>query len=334
MEGIAREELDDPRGQQEQRPPHERLPAKGSPPGGVRAVRHHHAHAQDALAQGAAVRERRQEHQQKRHGRRGRGQALRGAKGGAKAKEDVTDQVRQHVGHGKVDEQRERTARDARVGAAALDGTGVDVVDLRQGAAYGQRADIAEEGARGVDDEVVHVKEAVGVLVDAVEAAKLRELKEQRGAKAGDNGVPPLAAKEVVDKEADGEGEQHVEQLGVDARLGDEPKPAHGIRKAQACRGCSLPKLPHELKGHELRVGGIGHHGCAALRQRQDDHVVGADGVEDEREHHEALPRRDGAVAAVLVDHVRHEGDKRHQRKRQRPHRNDPRICSHGALPF
>ena len=171
--------------------------------------------------------------------------------------------------------------------------------------------------------------------VDAVQAAQLRELKEQRGKKAGERGLPPAGAKQVAGVEAHGEREQDVEERHVYGRHREEPAPGARVRGRQAARLGGLRKVAHERERLELGCGGVGHKRRAALWQRQDDQVVRAQGIEQQREHHEALPRRDGAVASILKDHVRNEKHERGSRKRHGAGQHDSRISAHAAcLPW
>ena len=85
------------------------------------------------------------------------------------------EEHRGRAGQRKVDGERQRAPCRARAhaGLAGLQGDEPDVGQHAQGGPHGPET---HHGSQGVQDEVVHVEQAVGVLVKAPKPGELRRL--------------------------------------------------------------------------------------------------------------------------------------------------------------
>ena len=230
---------------------------------------------------------------------------------------DARAAQREHAGRGRCERQREvhRERKRAPQGSGVQPGLArllVDKADI--GKRAHERADQPKprHSAQRVRDQVVHVEQPVRVLVQTPKARELRKLERQRHGEADEQGLPPRAAEVVAQVHAKGHQQQHVEQRLVDVRAAyrGDPRGRVGGRE----RGMRQ-ELPQEVEGSQLGRGGVGDHGGAVGRQREQYKNVRAHQVEDERVHDKGPQPGDRAESSVLVDKVRQRDQEGGQRE-------------------
>ena len=209
------------------------------PPAGIGPVGFHDAHMQQQLRGRLPARGKREEHK---HDRDPDGLACpearvrhaeigkrRGSVGPAEDDEDGGGyNLRKHD----VDAERQRAPRrrGELPAPARLPG---DHARVGKRAHYRPACPETNHGAQGVRHQVVHVEQAVRVLVDSPDAGELRGFKRQRHQKPDDERLPPRPAEIVAKVGAERHEQKHVEQRLVDKRVQDDACP--GGRVGHAC---------------------------------------------------------------------------------------------------